>query len=424
VTTRIPDSNGRPAWTWALALAGAGLLSTGSASAGEPATLGSALADTKLILDARLRAENVEQEGVADEAHAVTLRARLGFETGKVWNTTFLAEGEGIVPLRDDYRPDNAQAVRANYPVVADPEAYEMNRLQLTNTSLPGTTITLGRQRINLDDQRFVGGSAWRQDEQTFDALRIVNKSVKNLTLDAAYLNQVNRVNGPDSPQGRYHGDSVLLNAGYQTRAGKITAFGYLLDFENIATVPAAVRDSTSTIGLRFAGEQAVGAVKLAYSASYATQKDYADNPLSFDLDYRAAEAGATWKQLNVAIGTERFEGNGAKGFTTPLGTLHKFNGWADKFLATPPNGLDDDYVTVGTTFKNVIGLDSLAAVAGFHDYAAARISADYGDEWDLSLAAKLSSATLLLKYADFDQGVLASARTTRKLWAQLEFVW
>jgi hypothetical protein len=407
-----------------LAFAGAALLLAVNGYADDTTTLKSALADTKPILDARLRMEDVDQDGVADEAHAVTLRARLGFETGKVWDTSFLAEGEGIVPLRDDYRPDSAVATKTNYPVVTDPETYEMNRLQLTNTSLPGTTITLGRQRIGLDDQRFVGGSAWRQDEQTFDALRIVNKSVKNLTLDAAYLNQVNRVNGPDSPQGRYHGDSVLLNAGYQTKAGKITAFGYLLDFENIATVPAAVRDSTSTIGLRFAGERPAGAVKLGYSASYATQRDYADNPLSFDLDYLAAEFAATWKQFNATVGTERLEGNGVKGFTTPLGTLHKFNGWADKFLATPPNGLEDDYVTIGATVKKIAGLDSLAVIVGFHDYAAERISADYGDEWNLSLAAKFKRATLLLKYADYDQGVLATARTTQKLWAQLEFVW
>ena len=381
-----------------------------------------ALAATKPIIDLRLRSEDVDQDNIADEAHAITLRARLGFETGKWGNTALLVEGEGIVPLRDDYRPDNVVAKKTNFPVVADPEAYEINRLQLTNTSLPGTTITLGRQRINLDDQRFVGGVAWRQDEQTFDALRIVNKSIKNLTLDATYLDQVNRVFGPDSPQGRYEGDSVLLNAGYQTKVGKITAFGYLLDFENIATVPAAVRDSTSTYGLRFAGEHAAGKVKLTYAASYATQSDYADNPLNFDLDYYAGEFGAVFGKFNAAIGTEHLEGNGVKGFTTPLATLHKFNGWADKFLGTPPNGLIDDYVNVGATFKNLAGLDSLGIVAGYHDYEAEHISADYGGEWDLSLAAKWKRATLMLKYADYEQGVLVTARDTQKLWAQLEF--
>ena len=119
--------------------------------------------------------------------------SRLGFETGKAWNTALLVEGEAVIPLQDDYRPDPSSTENAIYPVVADPESYEFNRFQLTNTSLPGTTLTLGRQRIGLDDQRFVGGVAWRQNEQTFDAFRMVNRSVTNLVLDATYLNRVNR---------------------------------------------------------------------------------------------------------------------------------------------------------------------------------------------------------------------------------------
>jgi hypothetical protein len=181
-----------------------------------------AFGETKPLIDTRLRMEDVDQAPLAEDAHAITLRARLGFETGKAWNTALLVEGVAIMPLRDDYRIDPTIPEKTTFPVVADAETYGINRLQLTNTSLPGTTITLGRQRINLDDQRFVGASAWRQNEQTFDAFRIVNKSVTNLTLDATWLNQVNRVFGKDSPQGRYDGDSVLLNAGYQTKINAV----------------------------------------------------------------------------------------------------------------------------------------------------------------------------------------------------------
>ena len=383
-----------------------------------------AFGETKPLFDARVRMENVDQDGVANDAHAITLRARLGFETGKAWNTTLLVEGEGVTPLQDDYRPDPAVASMTAYPVVADPESYEVNRLQLTNTSLPGTTVTLGRQRIGLDDQRFVGAVGWRQNEQTFDALRVVNRSVKNLVLDGTYLNRVNRVFGPDSPQGDYKGDSFLLNAGYQTKAGKLSAFSYLLDFENIASVPAAVRDSSATYGLRFAGETPAGKLKIGYSASYATQSDYADNPLSFDLDYLAAEGSVTFRQFSLGAGFEFMEGNGVKGFTTPLATLHKFQGWADKFLATPPNGIKDKYVNAGVALKGVGALETLGLVVSHHDYEAERISADYGDEINVSLTAKYKRLNAMVKYADYEQGVLASARNTGKLWAQIEFVW
>ncbi|MEJ0086955.1 MAG: alginate export family protein [Pseudomonadota bacterium] len=406
-----------------LAVMAVACIAQGAAYADGVDPLRSALAATKPIVDARLRMENVDQEPLPEDAEALTLRARLGFETGKAWNTALLIEGEGVVPIRNDYRPDPAIPTMTTYPVVADAEAYEINRFQFVNTSLPGTTITLGRQRILLDDQRFVGNSGWRQNEQTFDALRVVNKSVANLTLDVTYLDRVNRVNGPDSPQGAYKGDSALLNAAYQTKAGKITAFGYLLDFENIVGVPAAVRDSTSTYGLRFAGERPAGKVKIGYLGSYAQQTDYADNPLDFDLAYWTVEGNVTFRQFGVGVGQETLEGNGVKGFTTPLASLHKFQGWADKFTGTPPNGIEDKYVNLSATFKGVSKLDTLGFVVSYHDFAAEHISADYGHEWDASIAAKYKRANLLLKYADYAQGVPGVARTTDKLWAQVEFI-
>jgi hypothetical protein len=400
------------------------LVSFGQAGAEEPGSLKVAFTDLKPIIDARLRTESVDQVPLANEAHAVTLRARLGFETGKAWNTTLLVEGEAVVPIDNDYRPDPLVAEKVTYPVVADPESYELNRFQLVNTSIPGTTLTLGRQRILLDDQRFVGNVGWRQNEQTFDAFRIVNKSVKNLVLDATYLNRVNRIFGHDSPQGTYEGDSALLNASYQTKIGKITGFGYLLQFDPIAGVPAAATDSTSTYGLRFAGDKTVGKVKLGYLASWATQSDAGDNPLSFDLDYQTAELSATYKLFGLGAGVEILEGNGAKGFTTPLATLHKFQGWADKFLGTPANGIEDTYVTASLNLKAVGGADTLGLVLGYHDYEAERISADYGSEVNASLAAKFKKVNLMLKYADYREGVLVSARDTEKYWMQIEFVW
>ena len=406
-----------------LALAGA-VLAMHNAHADGLSPIAGAFGETKPIFDLRLRSETVDQAPLADDSHATTLRLRAGFETGKAWNTALLIEGEGVLPIQTNYRPDPTIPEMTTHPVIADAENYEINRFQLTNTSLPGTTITLGRQRIALDDQRFVGPVAWRQNEQTFDALRVVNRTVANLVIDATYFNKVNRVFGERSPQGDYEGDSGLLNVSYQTKLGKITAFGYLLDFENIPTVAAAVRDSTKTYGARFAGERPAGKVKLAYALSYAKQSEWADNPLTFDLDYKFAEGSVTWKQFTLGVGEEILEGNGVKGFTTPLATLHKFQGWADKFLSTPPNGLEDKYATLGVTLKGVGSLDTLSLVTAYHDYQAEHIDADYGSESDVSLAAKYKRVNVMLKFADYTQGVLPTARDTQKWWGQVEFVW
>jgi hypothetical protein len=381
-----------------------------------------ALRESKPIVDLRMRAESVEQAGLAKDAEALTLRARLGFQTGKAWNTSLLAESDLLWPLQDDYNSTTNR--KTAYPIVADPETYEINQLALTNTSIAKTTVTLGRQRINLDDHRFVGNVGWRQNEQTYDALRVVVKPMPKLTFDLSYLNQVNRVFGKDapitpaSPAGRYHGDSYLANVAYQTPFGKLTGFSYLLDFEETQ----GLADSSATYGLRFTGEKPVGKIKLAYMASYATQSDYAGNPLNYDDDFYAAEFTGTLREYSLGVGMEVLEGNGVKGFTTPLATLHKFDGWADKFLTTPANGLQRRYVTAGYQKKKVGMLDLVAVSAVYHDFESARLGLDYGSEADLQLQAKWKRFGGLVKYADYQAHGFAT--DTRKWWLQVDYVW
>jgi hypothetical protein len=401
-------------------LLGAGLLIAAAATADGIGPLGEAIGATRPILDSRLRLEDVSQDPMADPAEALTLRARLGFETGKAWDTTLLVEGEFIWPLIDRYN----STINGNtaYPVVADPEDYEVNRLQLTNTSLSATTLTLGRQRIVLDDHRFVGNVGWRQNEQTFDSVRVVNKSVPNLTFDVAYVDQVNRVFGKDSPQGRYEGNTILANVAYQFAHDKVTGFGYRVDIDPIAAMPAAVRDSSITFGARLAGERPMSAVKLSYLASYATQREDGANPLSFDLDYYLAELTGSYRYSSLGAGVEVLEGDGVKGFTTPLATLHRFQGWADKFLTTPVDGIVDRYVNVGFTLQRLGPLEAVSALASHHWYEGERIAHDYGSELNVQVQGKWHRFTGAIKYADYRAKDFAT--DTSKFWVQVEYVW
>jgi hypothetical protein len=384
-----------------------------------------AIGETKPIVELRLRTEMVDQEPIVRDANALTLRARLGFETGKAWGTALLVDGEAIVPLNNNY--NSTTNLRTSFPVVADPEAYELNRLQLTNTLIADTTITLGRQRINLDDQRFVGNVGWRQNEQTYDSLRVVNKKIKNMVIDVSYVDQVNRVFGPrarpGANDGRLHGDTVLANVSYQFPIGKLTGFGYLIELDE---TPTPVRDSTQTLGLRFQGERPLSKIKLGYIASYASQEDRGANPLSFKNGYYLTELTGTYRQYSVGAGYEVLEGNGVKGFTTPLATLHKFQGWADKFLTTPVNGMEDMYFNLGYQKKGVGPLETVAFAAIWHKYDSERLSIDYGSELNLQLQAKFRRFNGMLKYADYEAANTTpiAVRDTRKLWAQLEFVW
>jgi hypothetical protein len=384
----------------------------------------------KPLVDLRLRDEYVSQLGLPEDANAETLRARLGFETGKVEDTSLLAEGGFNFPLDHNYRPDNAVSTYTQYPVVGDPENHAINRLQLTNTSLPLTTLVLGRQRINLDDQRFVGAANWRQSEQTFDALRVIS-TPGDLAIDLAYSNKFHRTSGVDSPQGTYKGRMMLANVGYSLGSlGKLIGFAYLLDFDPLP-LPAAnnpIYASTSTYGGRFVGSQPLGqALKFGYILSYATERQRGDNPRQFSDDYLLAEFSLSWRKFTLGAGNEIADGDGTVGFVTPLATLHRVQGWVNKFMTIPANGIDDRYGSLMWSSGRMGWLDNLSLTGAFHHFQAQRVMGSYGDEWDGMLTAKHQRYQLLLEWGDYRSGATtpaAIARDTRKFWTELDYVW
>ena len=120
--------------------------------------------------------------------------------------------------------------------------------LQFKSGSFTGL---LGRQRITLDNQRFVGNVGWRQNEQTYDAVTLKSSALANTQLHYSYITNVNRITGPDegSQPANYHGATHALNGKVELGAfGAVTGFAYLLDLEN---VPAL---SSSTYGVHWAG--------------------------------------------------------------------------------------------------------------------------------------------------------------------------
>jgi len=130
---------------------------------------------------------------------------------------------------------------------------------------------------------------------------------------------------------------------------------------------------------------------------------------------------------FKVSMGDEIMHGNGTVGFATPLATLHVFDGWAEKFLTTPTDGIKDLYGSLGWNGKKLLGLDSLTASVVCHQFDAERVSTNYGSEWDMVASGKWHHFAGLLKYADYSAASttpIAIGRNTRKFWAQLEYLW
>lgn len=382
----------------------------------------------KPLVDARLRYEHVEQVPLTDDAEAVTLRARLGGELSNgPWS--FLAEAEGTLAINEDY--NSGVNGKALFPIVADPENIELNRIQVQYKGLPKTVVTVGRQRINLDDQRFVGSVGWRQNEQTFDAARIEWSGVKNLKVDLTYSWSARTIWGIDgfgARQQALSGDNFFGNLSYTTKIGTLTGFAYLIDEDEPAQV-TLLRNSSQTYGARFAGAYPLSkAVKLSYVASYASQSDYAKNPVSYSADYYLGELGIEAKGFKLLGGYEVLGSDqtaaGAPGsvfaFQTPFATLHKFQGWADKFLTTPANGVQDAYGSLSYTKAKVGPFASISGTVAYHDYKSDKLSMDYGTEWNFQLLAKVKKYTFILKYADYNADAFAT--DTKKFWASVEW--
>lgn len=378
----------------------------------------SAAADTitlKPSLDARLRYENVDTPTV--DADAVTIRLRPGITASTKSGFSVLVEGEGTLAIDDNYR--GAPFLPANgYAVVSDPENIELNRAQVQYKTKT-FTLTGGRQRINLDDQRFVGSVGWRQNEQTFDAVR-AEATVAGFTFDGTYSWSQRTIFGIDAGKRQaYSGNFIFLGLGKTLGPVKIKGFSYLLDFDVKEPVAAT---STQTYGAR-----ATAAFKLSKKiglnlmASYASQSDYKLNPGNYSVDYIATEAGLSYDIVTVTAGYELLGSEGGKAFQTPMATLHKFNGWADLFLTTPANGLEDIYGGIAVKFPKVKALPGLNAAIVYHDFKSDVGSTDYGTEWDASLGFKIGKKmSLLAKYADYNADKFSV--DTSKFWLQLEY--
>ena len=378
----------------------------------------------KPMIDTRLRYEHVDQQGFERDADAVTARIRAGAEIS-LDDWSLLAEGEATLAISERY--DSGVNGKTRYPIVADPQNVELNRFQLQYRGLAGTTVTAGRQRINLDDQRFVGSSGWRDNEQTFDAARVETKILKNLKADVTYAWSVRTIWGIDGKGARQQaigGDNLFANLAYTTPYGTLTGFAFLVDQDEAAVQGFGL--SSQTYGVRFAGSRPLSTkAKLNYSVSYARQSDYHRNPNHYVANYYALEAGLDVAALKLGLGYEVLGADDGRPLTsvqTPLATLHKFQGWADKFLTTPPNGVRDLYASAGYGWKKVAGFDAINAAVIHHRFDSDRLGISYGSEWDAMVSAKRGRWTATVKLADYRAGTFAS--DTRKVWLMLEWAY
>ena len=365
------------------------------------------IGDGKLNLDFRYRYEFVDQDGFVKYALASTLRTRLAYRSPNFANFGFLIELDDVRFVGNDLY-NSTRNGNTNRPVVADPEGTDVNQVLILYSGIENTVIRAGRQRITLDNHRFIGDVGWRQNDQTYDSFSLTNMSLQDTIFEYAYIDKVNRIFGPDNgtPPAALQSNSHVLNVKHEWSSNwGISAYAYLLDFEDSPLL------SSKTFGFRLHGRTTVGdRISSSYTVEYARQENYGDNLNEYSADYYLLEAALTAVGITATLGYEVLEGNSVQAFQTPLGTLHAFQGWSDKFLATPADGIEDFYFSIATKIRGA----NVSLI--YHRFNPEAGGPDYGREWDLMIDRRFTERySIVLKYANYDARSFAT--DTEKLW-------
>ena len=381
----------------------------------------------KPLVDVRARYEFADIDDF-DPSHALTLRARLGLKTKSFNGFSALVEGEFTQAIIDDYNAGagpEADPYDPSNSVILDPETIELNQAYLQYEGFD-TTFKLGRQRIIYDNAAFIGNVGWRQNEQTYDAFSIVNKSIDGLTLNYAFINQVNRIFGSDadSPVTPKFGnvqdlsaDIHLFNASYAGIKGvTLGGYVYLMDFEDFQPF------DNNTFGISAKGN--VAGLTLYGELAF---QDQAGLMSDGDAAYYHVTATKAFGTQSLTLGVEQL----GAGFKTPLATVHAFNGFSDATDAArlngAHNGLTDVYIS--HTIPIFCGIKWMNALHAFGDD---EFSTGYGWEFDSVLTKKFNdNFTAIAKFAQFETngdpytgGAAGKALpTTQRVSVELDYV-
>jgi len=396
------------------------------------------MTNVKVKGEIRARFENVDtgRGGIAaddytskNDANAITNRFVIGVGAdlfGTDWLSTYV-EMTDVHALNNNYNSTNNGGGSAYNPyiapntkknnVVADPEQTRVTQAYI-DVKMGNTLLRAGRQMINLDNQRFVGAVGWRQMPQTYDGFLLANSDITNLNLAAAYLTKVNTIKADDARA--LETRAVVLHAQYKVADFlTVTAYDYMLGAgtgDNTGTNNAVGSD---TIGLALTGKPKLGdAVTLNYRAEYAVMVDPSldtdqwsggnNNNDNYDADYYNLEVGVNVSGFLAQLGYEvqsgtadSYTGKDNKTFSTPLGTNHKFSGWADVFLGTPDQGLEDLNLMLGYKSKD---FGTFKVV--YHDFQSEVDGIDYGQEFDAVYVRAIPGVKGLkglVKYAQYE---------------------
>jgi hypothetical protein len=394
----------------------------GQSKAENSASNNTGIADINFVPSARFRYQQVD-DTIRGNAIANTVKLRLSADWQANENFMFFAQADYVHGFNEE-KYNSVAVSRATSPI---PETLggELNQAWVKYSNDSDWSATIGRQILGFDNERHISSIEFWQNDQTFDALKIVYNDSLYWDVSYAYISKVNRIFGDDAkailpPEdirfvqnrhrpflelGNHDHNSHLFNFNYKfNRFLNLTAYAYLLDNKT------ANQLSSDTLGMRLKGEAKPGIIKYGYTAEMAHQRTASNSAWDFTGYYVFAELSAQYKSHQIALSHERLGEDKGFAFATSLGNNHLFLGWADIFSSyLNTDGIRDTFVTYR-------GRDAkLRWRVVVHQYNSDSTGVTAGHELDIEVAyrfdRKWESTFLHSRYVAKDgiQGILAS---------------
>lgn len=285
-------------------------------------------------------------------------------------------------------------------PVIPDVAGSDLNQAWLRYSVNNRLTLTLGREAVNLGNQRFVGTNSFWQNEQTLDGAQLKFDFASASSLHYRYVANANRINGEDATDNGTRPAQFLGDHKHQTHVvfaqfkewdfSKLQAYYFNMDIEDANAL------SNETLGIRYEHKGRINKLRTLGHAEFASQQRPKAND-DATLLYYSIGAGLGYRSNEISLKFEALGEDKGTAFVTPLASLHEHNGWADMFLLTPSYGLRD-YSVKYIWRKNPFTID-----ARFHLFQADKGSRTLGQELDIDLEYNLTKKDkILFRYADF----------------------
>jgi hypothetical protein len=382
----------------------------------DPFALSESLARGRFTLELRPRYNRIDQSDKPERTEGGTLRAVAGWRSAP-WNGLRLTV-EGIHAGhwgRKAFNDDGAQINTSRYPLLPDPRYTGMNEVHVEYAAAQGMRLRLGRQRVRLDNQRWVSDNDFRQIPQLFDGVTALYTGIENTELMGAHFNKVRTTSGTTAEL-----KLTLLHAAWNPFPGHgLAAYGYFHDQAQNGAFTGFADSSYRVAGVRAEGSPArFGAVDATYVAEVAWQRPHAGGDARVHARYWRLGGGASADAWTLRYDYEVKGSNaGAYGLQMPLTDFYAFNGWTLHFFNTPRQGLRDQWLTGRAS------MGDFTLYGEAHRFRSDFGSLNFGREADVGVTwAIIPNAVLRLQHGKYDPGSGQVAPEIRKTWLTLTY--